>query len=133
LILLVAEMIAKRYFRALRDGTQDPTLRAVFNRILSDEEGHLAFHIDYLQRVFAPMPLVHRGLIRIVWRIIYRATCVVVWLGHGRVLRACGVSASQFWWDSGLIFDEVAAAILSCAVWNKAVGMPEGEPLKAMS
>ncbi len=130
LILLVAEMIAKRYFRALRDGTQDPTLRAVFNRILSDEEGHLAFHIDHLQRMFAPMSVFSRGLIRIVWRVIYRATCVVVWLGHGRVLRACGVSASQFWWDSGLIFDEVAAAILSCAVWSKPVEVPDGETVK---
>lgn len=132
LILLVAEMIAKRYFRALRDGTQDPTLRAVFSRILSDEEGHLAFHIDYLQREFAQSSLLRRGLIRIVWRVIFRATCAVVILGHGKVLRACGVSASQFWWDSGLIFDEVAAAILSCAVWSKSVEMPVTEPVRAV-
>lgn len=131
LILLVAEMIAKRYFRALRDGTQDPTLRAVFSRILSDEEGHLAFHIDYLQRMFAPMSLLRRGLIRIVWRIIFRATCLVVIYGHGRVMRACGVSATQFWWDSGLIFDEVAASILSCAVWSKPVEIPTAEPVRS--
>lgn len=131
LILLVAEMIAKRYFRALRDGTQDVTLKAVFSRILSDEEGHLAFHIDYLQHEFAQVSLVRRGLIRIVWRVIFRGTCTVVLLGHGRVLRRCGVSPLQFWWDAGLIFDEVAAAILSCAVWSR-TGTMTGEPVRAV-
>lgn len=133
LILLVAEMIAKRYFRALRDGTQDATLRAVFSRILTDEEGHLAFHIDHLQKQFALMSLPARAVVRIIWRVIYRATCFVVILGHGRVLRACGVSVTQFWWDSGLIFDEVAAAILSCAVWTKPPGVPITDPVRSAS
>src|SRR3954471_5469721 len=53
LVLLLPEMIAKRYFRALHDGARDPVLRAVFAQICHDEEGHVAFHIDTLQRLFA--------------------------------------------------------------------------------
>jgi len=39
----------------------------------------------------------------------------VVMFDHRKVLRAVGVSWATFWWDCGLIFDEVAAGIFSCA------------------
>lgn len=115
LVLLLPEMIAKRYFRALHDGTADPVLRAVFEQIGRDEEGHLAFHIDYLQGALAPLSLPARALLRIVWRAFYRLACLVVMLDHRSALRAAGLSPARFWWDCGLIFDEVAAAIFSCA------------------
>jgi hypothetical protein len=111
LVLLVPEMIAQRYFRALRDGTNDPGLRAVFGRIVSDEDGHVAFHVDFLRRRFVRLPLARRILLRAGWRIIFRGACLVVMLGHRAALRATGVSLAAFWWDCGLIFDEVAAAL----------------------
>lgn len=49
MVLLLPEMIAKCYFRALHDGTDDDVLRSVFAQILHDEEGHVAFHVDYLR------------------------------------------------------------------------------------
>ncbi len=75
LVLLVAEMIAKRYFRALREGVDD----------------------------------------------------VLVWLDHGKLLRACGVRAEGFWWDCGLIFDEVSAGVFGGAAYPSLAGlrMPE--------
>ncbi len=42
MVLLLPEMIAKCYFRALHDGARDPVLRAVFDQIRHDEDGHLA-------------------------------------------------------------------------------------------
>ncbi len=115
LILLIPEMIAKRYFRALRDGFADPTLRAVCGQILHDEEGHLAFHVDYLQQALASHSLAARALVRACWRVVFRAVCLVVTIDHRLVLQGTGVSAVTFWWDCGLIFDEVAAGIFSCA------------------
>jgi hypothetical protein len=115
LVLLMPEMIAKRYFRALYDGFSDPTVRAVCGQILHDEEGHLAFHVDYLQRAFASRSLAARILLRACWRVLFRAACLVVIVDHRAVLRGSGVSAATFWWDCGLIFDEVAAGIFSCA------------------
>jgi len=115
LVLLMPEMIAKKYFRALRDATTDPLLRAVFAQILHDEEGHVAFHVDYLQVAFASLPLYARAALRVVWRIAFRAVCLVVLLDHGAILRNASVSFAAFWWDCGLIFDEVAAGIFSCA------------------
>jgi hypothetical protein len=115
LVLLMPEIIAKRYFRALRDATSDATLRAVFGQILHDEEGHLGFHIDFLQRAIATNSLLRRALARVGWRLLFRLACLVVIVDHRSILRAAGVSASAFWWDCGLIFDEVAAGIFSCA------------------
>jgi hypothetical protein len=112
LVLLVPEMIAQRFFCALRDGTSDPGLRAVFGRIVSDEDGHVAFHVDFLRRRFASMPLARRVLLRAGWRVIFRSACLVVMMDHRAALRAVGVSLAAFWWDCGLIFDEVAAALL---------------------
>jgi hypothetical protein len=111
LVLLVPEMIAQRYFRALRDGTNDPGLRAVFDQIVSDEDGHVAFHADFLRQRFAGLPLARRILLRAGWRVIFRGACIVVMLDHRAALRATGVSLAAFWWDCGLIFDEVAAAL----------------------
>ncbi len=115
LVLLIPEIIAKRYFRALHDGILDPVSRAVFSQIMHDEEGHVAFHIDTLQQAFAGRSLFARVATRVAWRLLFRMACVVVMADHRSVLKACGVSSARFWWDCGLLFDEVAAAIFSCA------------------
>ncbi|PWU15828.1 MAG: hypothetical protein C5B50_14710 [Verrucomicrobia bacterium] len=115
LVLLIPEMIAKRYFRALRDRFDDPALKAVFSQILHDEDGHLGFHVDFLQAALVSLSLPERALLRLVWRLVFRAACLVVIVDHRTILRAVGVSATTFWWDCGLLFDEVAAAILSRA------------------
>ena len=115
LVLLMPEMIAKRYFRALRDGCGDPLLRAVCDQILHDEEGHLAFHVDYLQTALAGLSMPARLAVRFLWRWLYRAACLVVIFDHRAILRETGVSKTAFWWDCGLIFDEVAAGIFSYA------------------
>jgi hypothetical protein len=115
MVLLLPEMIAKRYFRALHDGTKDPVLRTVFAQIVRDEEGHLAFHIEYLRRAFEGMSFSRRIAVLVLWRIVFRATCVVVMMDHRKVLRAAGMKPRQFWDDCGVIFDEVAAGIFSPA------------------
>jgi hypothetical protein len=115
MVLLLPEMIAKRYFRTLHDGTRDVVLGAVFAQIARDEEGHLAFHIEYLRRAFEKMSFTKKIFALVIWRIAFRATCLVVMLDHRAVLRAVGMNPRQFWQDCGQIFDEVAAGIFSPA------------------
>jgi hypothetical protein len=115
MVLLLPEMIAKRYFRALRDGTKDEVLRAVFGQIAQDEEGHLAFHVEYLRRAFAGMRFLDRIGAQVIWRFLFRATCIAVILDHRDVLAAVGVESREFWRSCGEIFDEVAAGIFSPA------------------
>ena len=115
LVLLMPEMIAKRYFEALKHGTDDPVLRSVFEQIFRDEEGHLAFHADYLNRICSALSFHRRVLMQVAWRFAFRFVCAVVILDHGDILRGVGVSPATFWRDCGLIFDEVAAVIFSPA------------------
>jgi hypothetical protein len=111
MVLLLPEMIAKLYFRVLHDGIRDPVLRAVTAQIAQDEEGHLAFHIEYLRRAFESMSFMRRILAQVIWRAAFRATCLAVMWDHRAILRAVGVGSHEFWRDCGLIFDEVAAGI----------------------
>lgn len=115
MVLLLPEMIAKRYFRALRDGTNDEVLRSVFGQIAQDEEGHLAFHIEYLRSAFAGMHFLDRIGAQVIWRFLFRATCLAAMLDHRGVLAAVGVAPREFWRSCGEIFDEVAAGIFSPA------------------
>jgi rubrerythrin len=111
MVLLLPEMIAKRYFRALHEGTRDPVLRAVTAQIAQDEAGHLAFHIEYLRHAFESMSFTRRILAQVIWRAAFRATCLAVMTDHWAILRAVGVAPRAFWRDCGLVFDEVAAGI----------------------
>lgn len=111
LVLLIAEMIAMRYYRALYDATDDPVLRAVFGQILRDERGHVAFHTDYLGRAFADLPAFGRFVVRAGWQTLFLAACLVVAWDHRGVLRACGVPAATFLADCGGIFRGVATGI----------------------
>ena len=113
MVLLLPEMIASRYFRALQAGTNDTVLRAVFAQIARDEDGHLAFHIEYLRRAFENMSFTRRILTLVIWRIAFRGTCLAVMFDHWPVLRAIGIKPRQFWDEGGETFDEIAAGIFS--------------------
>ena len=62
LTLPVPEIIAQRFFRALHDGTTDEGLRAVFAQIIHDEDGHVAFHTDFLRSKLSILPLAQKDL-----------------------------------------------------------------------
>ena len=113
LVLLLPEMIAKAYFRALEQGTSDPVLNAVFGQIFKDEVGHLAFHAEYLNRFCSALSFTKRVLTEVAWRLAFRVVCAVMIFDHRHILRAMGVPPATFWRDCGLVFDEVAAGVFS--------------------
>lgn len=123
LILLVAEMIAKCYYRVLRDGTSDVVLRTLFTQIIRDENGHVAFHCDYLRSSLGQWPKPARRILRLLWRMVYRAACLVVMLDHRPVLLACGVSTGTFWRETGAIFSRDSASALGLKTKEKASGL----------
>lgn len=113
MVLLIAEMIAKRYYRALHEGTSDPVLQAVFAQIRHDENGHVALHSDTLHRTFVPLPGWIRGVIRAGWHFIFNIVCLVVMFDHRSVLRAMQVSSNTFWRECNDIFAETADRIFA--------------------
>jgi hypothetical protein len=122
LVLLVPEIIAKRYFRALHEGAEDPVVRAVCHQVLHDEEGHVAFHVDYLRQAFRSVSLVKRMALMISWKLLFQVACMVVMLDHGSLLRAIGVYRATFWWDCLMLLDEAAAAIFSSVSERRDLG-----------
>ena len=60
MVLMIAEVVALGYYRALRDGTDDPLLTDVAGRILDDEQRHVPFHCQRLRLGFASMPSASR-------------------------------------------------------------------------
>jgi hypothetical protein len=115
LILLVAEMIAIRYYRALDEGVNDPLLNAVFRQIRRDEDAHVAFHVEFLRAAFASFSPVKRAAVRALWFVVYRLACLVVLWDHRGVLNATDVRPNAFWRDTGAIFARYADAVFSPA------------------
>jgi hypothetical protein len=111
MILLIAEMIAKRYYRTLYEGSHDAVLRTTCAQILRDEVGHVAFHCDTLHRSLSPLPRPLKLTMCAIWWLAYRVVCVLVMIDHWGVIQACGTPFGVFWRDCGRIFDETAAAI----------------------
>jgi hypothetical protein len=111
MVLLTAEMMAKRYYRALYEGTADPMLRAAFLKILNDEFGHVAFHTDYLHNAFSSRSHLARLSMCWLWCVFFGVVCRVVAYDHRGVLEATGVSERAFRRDCAQIFEETAALI----------------------
>ena len=96
MVLMLAEVVALGYYRAVRDGVGDLLASEVAGRILADELRHVPFHRDRLRRSFLRSSLLPRTVARIVWWWLLAGVLTVVVLGHGDALRAAGVSRTAF-------------------------------------
>lgn len=96
LTLLVAELIALRYYSALRDGTDDPDLTDVFGRIHADEVRHVAFHAATLPHRLARFSKPVAMIVRALWNVLVTGTSLMVAIDHGTILSATGVSRVRF-------------------------------------
>ncbi|MGZ9928371.1 ferritin-like domain-containing protein [Streptomyces sp. NC-S4] len=112
LLLMVAEVVALRYYRALRDGTGDPLTSEVAGRILADEVRHVPFHCERLRASVAELPRAARHPVLAGWRVMLLGAAVVVAADHGRALRGLGVGRGRFVADVVGSGGPVVAAIL---------------------
>lgn len=129
MVLMIAEVVALRYYRALRDGTGDPVASQVAARILADEECHVPFHCDRLRMSFASMPTVGRRTVAMLWRALFGGAALAVVVDHGSALRRLGVTRTRFLIDVFELFDAVVAAVM-CAPASRTTtsGSPSGSP-----
>ena len=111
MMFLVAEIIAKRFFRALYDGNTDPVVRAVFRQIVREERAHVAFNCEALKRFCTPLSAPEKWAMHGLWRVLFRLTCLLVMFDHRTALRAAGVGNRQFWSETGAIFNRDIAKV----------------------
>ncbi|MFI9206434.1 ferritin-like domain-containing protein [Streptomyces sp. NPDC053048] len=97
LTLMVAELVAVRYYRAVRDGADDPLVAEVAARILADEERHIPFHCRRLRASVAELPARPlRSLTMTGWRAMMLGASVFVAADHGPALGRLGVGRGRF-------------------------------------
>ncbi|MER5373745.1 ferritin-like domain-containing protein [Streptomyces sp. NPDC002553] len=113
LVLMIAEVVALRYYRALRDGTDDPLTADVAARIPSDEQRHVPFHCERLHASLTELPRPTRRPVMAAWRLLLLAAALVVATDHGPALRRLTVGRLRFVTDVMKSSTTVVAAILT--------------------
>ena len=102
-ILVVAELIALTYYRALAAATQSIVLRHVCATIVTDELSHVAYESTLLLRLrWRRWKLVQQAS-RCAHAFLYAGAIIVVFAEHRAVLCAGGYGPSRFWcacWSS---------------------------------
>ncbi|MEV5737542.1 ferritin-like domain-containing protein [Streptomyces sp. NPDC052292] len=113
LVLMIAEVVALRYYRALRDGVGDPLASEVAGRVLADEERHVPFHCARLHASLAELPRAARRPVLAGWRLLLFVVCAVVAVDHGAALRHLGVGRRRFLADVMASSGPVVRAVLA--------------------
>ncbi|RSM40045.1 ferritin-like domain-containing protein [Amycolatopsis balhimycina DSM 5908] len=111
MVLLIAEVVALRYYRALRDGTDDPLVTQVAAWILADEERHVPFHCHRLRIGFENVPGPGRAAVFGGWRVLLLGVALTVAADHGPALRELGVGRLVFVADVLTAFEAALARI----------------------
>lgn len=109
-VLLMAEIVALKYYGVVRGGADNGVIEKVCDQILYDEKFHVRFHCEYLHRALVKKPSWFR---RSCWGALTGmfagASAVVAW-DHRAAFVALGSSSEEFLRESWLNF---AAARLS--------------------
>ncbi|MFJ3758558.1 ferritin-like domain-containing protein [Streptomyces sp. NPDC090080] len=113
LVLMIAEVVALRYYRALRDGAGDALTSDVAGRILSDEERHVPFHCERLHASLAELPRATRRPVMTLWQLLLLAVTLVVATDHGPALRRLHIGRLRFVGDVMASSRRVVSAVLA--------------------
>ncbi|MFE9330754.1 ferritin-like domain-containing protein [Streptomyces sp. NPDC006925] len=113
LMLMIAEVVALRYYRVLRDGTDDALTTEVAGRILADEQRHVPFHCERLHASLAELSRPARRPTMALWRLLLLAVSLVVAADHGSALRRLGLKRLRFVADVMASSHTVVSAVLA--------------------
>jgi hypothetical protein len=118
MVLLMAEIVALKYYSVLWNGTTDAALRRVCEQILHDEKFHLRFHCEALHRLFGSAPRAVGAVLTAMFAV---ASAVATW-DHRKALDALGCSSQEFLDESWQNFAAARQAIVTgeAFVWSRA-------------
>jgi hypothetical protein len=110
-VLLMAEIIALKYYGVIRQRCGAPVLEIVCEQILADEKFHIRFHCERLYQAITPRCWsIRAGCWAMFSGMFAGASTVVAW-DHRRAFAALGSSAAEFLRDSWLNFFAARKAI----------------------
>lgn len=96
-VLITAEILALVYYKALKNCTNSPILKAICDKILADETAHVRFESELLLYLRGLKSAPRGQAVSLFHRFLYAGTVVVVYLGHRKVLAAGGYGPRGFW------------------------------------
>jgi len=112
-VLLMAEIIALKYYGAVRKGCHAPVLELVCDQILADEKFHVRFHCERLHETIARRWWPVRAACWLALSAMFAmATTVVAW-DHRHAFIALGGSVTEYLRDSWANFRAAREAIFS--------------------
>lgn len=112
-VLLMAEIIALKYYGLIHEGCRAPVLKTVCEQILADEKFHVRFHCESLHETISRRVWSVRALWWLALSAMFAATSVVVAWDHRNAFRAMDVPVAEFLRDSRANFRAAREAIFS--------------------
>jgi len=112
-VLLMAEIIALKYYGVIRQGCRAAVLETVCEQILADEKFHVRFHCERLHDFIAQRLRPVRAAWWLVLTGMFAVAAVVVGWDHRRTFRCLGSSSTEFLIDSWANFRAARTAIFS--------------------
>ena len=103
-VLVTAEIIAKIYYRALKESTRSVLLKHLCDQILKDEDQHISFQCYTLNIFYQQKGKSRRFLSRFLHSILMAGTILIVWIHHRRVLKTGGYDFIRFFLETFLVF-----------------------------
>ena len=96
-VLIVAEIIALVYYKALRECTTSVVLKRICDKILSDEAEHVKYESELIRCIRNSNPVLKKWFMISFHRFLFSGTVIVVYFDHRKVLNRGGYSAIRFW------------------------------------
>ncbi|MBX9667402.1 MAG: hypothetical protein K2X93_07270 [Candidatus Obscuribacterales bacterium] len=96
LIILIAEVIGKCFYKYLADNVAYKPLEEVFSLIVLDEIMHLKFHTEFLSEKLNGYPWLVKHFVHYIWCLIFYTACFAFVADHKKALSALGVTSGDF-------------------------------------
>ena len=126
-VLLMAEIVALKYYSVVRCGADDGVIAKMCDQILYDEKFHVRFHCEYLYRALEHRPPWFRRTLWCALTWMFAGASVVVAWDHRRAFAVLGSSSEEFLRESWLNFAAARQAIFAGEpfVWSATTGVVE--------
>ncbi len=112
LILLIAEVVGKCFYKCVADDIEDPDVKDLFSLIVLDEIAHLDFHATFLSEQLANYHWLLKCTVYYSWCVIFYTACFVFVIDHRAALNALNVPTVEFINKCSMVFHRAAAQAL---------------------
>lgn len=93
--VIIVESFAQLYYKAIADATSCRLLQQICEDILMDEAHQIRFQLERLCVITSSRSRAENQLVMVVYRMFFHTVFLAIWIGHGKVFRAGGLTFSS--------------------------------------